>query len=183
MVLLGLTGKKRSGKSTATDHLIQTYGFEEVSWAWPLKEIIGKELFGLTDAQLYGESADRERVIPEWDMSSRKILQVVGTDLFRQVWPDFWVKVGMRRIHKLISEDPERRIVVSDCRFPNEFDIIKELGGTTIRIVRKELASTDDHLSETALDDYEPDYTIVSGEGVDKLKRMVDLYMSHILKG
>lgn len=181
MMLIGLVGKKRSGKSTTTDHLIEKYGFEEISWAYPLKEIIGKELFGLSDDQLYGGDEHREVTIPEWNMSSRQILQVVGTDMFRKYWPDFWVKVGMKRILRLLDED--RRIVVSDCRFPNECEAIKEVGGITIRIIRKDLVSTDTHASETALDDYETDYNIVSGEGVDVLKQAVDLYMSHILGG
>lgn len=183
MVLVGLIGKKRSGKSTATDHLISKYGFDEVSWAYPLKEIIGRELFNLTTEQLYGGDEHREVVIPEWGMSSRQILQIVGTDMFRKYWPDFWVKVGIQRIHKLVSRDPHRRIVISDCRFPNECDTIKELGGKIIRIVRKDLTSTDTHPSETAVDDYEEDLTIISGEGIDKLKRLIDMYMPHILRG
>lgn len=180
-MIIGLIGKKRSGKSTTTNHLISKYGFDEILWAYPLKEIIGRELFGLTDEQIYGGDEHREVILPEWGMSSRQILQIVGTDMFRKYWPDFWVKIGIRRIQKLLSTNPDRRIVVSDCRFPNEVEAIKALGGITMRIVRKDLISTDTHPSETSLDYYEADRVIVSGEGVENLKRLVDLHMTEIL--
>ena len=53
MAIIGLCGKKQSGKSTVTNFLKNSYGFYEISFAYPLKEIIGRELFGLNDDQLY----------------------------------------------------------------------------------------------------------------------------------
>jgi dephospho-CoA kinase len=37
-ILIGLTGKKQSGKSTVADYLVQHFQFTELSFAKPLKE-------------------------------------------------------------------------------------------------------------------------------------------------
>lgn len=39
MVLIGLTGKKRSGKDTTADYLVEKYGFSKMSFSTPLKDI------------------------------------------------------------------------------------------------------------------------------------------------
>lgn len=182
-MLIGLSGKKQSGKSTVTSYLCEVFDFHEISWAYPLKEIIGKELFGLDDEVLYGDSPKREEIIPEWGRSGRDILQVVGTDLFRNHFdPDFWIKVGLRRITELT--DRGRHVVVSDCRFPNEVDAIKDLGGIACRIVRIDQESNDTHLSETALDDYRGwDHALCAPSGdLVRLKNQAR-QMVHSIKG
>lgn len=152
-MILGLVGKKQSGKSSLTNFLIKEFGFVEYSWAFPLKEIC-KNLFDLTEEQCYGTNKDKETIIPEWGMSARQILQVVGTDMFRKTFDEnFWVKVGLKNIQKLNKAG--YNIVVSDCRFPNELATIKDLGGKAIKIVRIGQISDDDHASETSLDSYE----------------------------
>ncbi len=142
-----------------------------MSWAEPLKEIIGKQLFGLTDDHLYGPDEIREETIEEWGMSPREILQVVGTDMFRaHICDDFWVKAGLKQIRKYLSQG-DTNLVVSDTRFPNEVNAVKELGGTTIQVrkiqkVKKATGdSTSGHRSEVALDQYEFDYVISSFAG------------------
>ena len=46
-------------------------------------------------------------------------------------------------------------VFISDMRFPNEADLVKELGGCVIRIQRPGLDDGDGHASEHALDDYQ----------------------------
>jgi hypothetical protein len=164
-MLIGLSGKKQSGKSSVTSYLCEVFDFHEVLWAYPLKEIIGRDLFGLDDEILYGDSPKREEIIPEWGMSGREILQRVGTNLFREHFhPDFWVMVGMRRITELTGRG--QHVVVSDCRFPNEIEAIHKLGGHSARIIRLSQESTDMHPSETALDNYEHwDYVLPAADG------------------
>ena len=81
-------------------------------------------------------------------------------------------------------------LFVTDVRFPNEADLIKELGGKMIRVTRRtEVYDTypngiDAHASETALDDY-PDYDYVLDndksrdiliDAVEKMLHTLDLY-------
>ena len=163
--LLGLSGKKQSGKSTIAKYLVADKGFTEVSWAEPLKTHIGKGLFGFTEAQVNGTDQDKEALDPRWGYSPRYVLQVVGTELFRKnLDQDFWVKVGAVRIKDLLSQG--HNVVVTDCRFPNEMDMIRKLGGVTVRVSRIGQVCTDTHASETSLDGYEFDEYIqaVSGD-------------------
>lgn len=163
-MILGLSGKKRSGKSTVASFLCSEFGFKEISWAYPLKEIIGNKLLGLTHDQMYGEEEIKEAVDPFWGKSPRDLLQIIGTDCFRkQVHPEFWVKLGIREIEKQLKS--YRNIVVSDCRFPNEMRAIEKLGGHPVRITREGQINNDSHPSEIALDTYSFPYEIVAKSG------------------
>lgn len=175
-MIIGLAGKKQSGKSTITRYLQQEYGFIEVSWAAPLKEVIGKQLFGLSHEQLYGSEEEKEAKDPRWGLSPREILQIVGTDLFRKNFRgDFWVHLGKLRIDNLLKNTTYSQIVVSDCRFPNECKAIEELGGVNVRIVREDKDDGDEHESETALDNYKFDHVVSASTGeINKLHSQMD---------
>lgn len=172
MILIGLSGMKQSGKSTVANYLNTRKGFTELSFAHPLKEIIGKQLFGLNDSQLYGSDEDKERVIKEWHRSPRQILQIVGTDLFRNGFDsDFWIKLCLRRIREIRKNNAKARIVVSDCRFYNEQAELKELGAYSINVIKTGQVSSDGHESEHGVDGYPFDYQIKAAPG-----RLIDLY-------
>lgn len=173
MSIIGLCGKKQSGKSTVAKHLI-TKGYHELSWAYPLKEIIGRELFGLNDDQLYGSEEAKETIIPDWGYSARQILQLVGTECFRKVIrDDFWVVLGKRRLIELADRGYD--LVVSDCRFPNEMEAIKAIGGITVRTIREGQVSIDTHPSENSLNEYKTNYTITAKSGdIAGLVRQID---------
>ena len=84
-----------------------------------------------------------------------RILQIVGTDLMRSINPDVWVNC-LR--YQLEEERPDVALI-TDMRFPNEFDFCKERG-FTIRLARlnedgSQFLADDrpsDHPSEIALD-------------------------------
>jgi len=180
-MLIGLSGKKRHGKSTVTNYLVKQYRFVEVSFAWPLKEIVGKQLLGLSDSQLYGTTEQKETIDPFWGKSPRELLQIIGTDCFRdKVHPDFWVKLGQRNINSLLFK--HQNIVVSDCRFPNEVKAIESLGGTMVRIFRRNYRDDgDQHPSETALDNYPFEYIITAGDGeIQELYNNVEVVLDKI---
>jgi len=162
-VLIGLSGKKQSGKSTIASFLRQDKGFFEVSWAEPLKTHIGKDLFGFTEEQVNGTEAEKEAVDPRWGKSPRWVLQHFGTEVFRSFDPDFWVKVGTREIADRLDQGYD--VVVADCRFPNEMEAVRRLGGIAVRVVRMGQVSKDTHVSETALDTYEFDRIITARSG------------------
>lgn len=172
-MIIGLCGKKQSGKSTVAKHLLDR-GFHELSWAYPLKEIIGRELFGLNDDQLYGSEAAKEAIIPDWGYSPRQILQLVGTECFRKVIrDDFWVVLGKRRLIELSKS--RKAVVISDCRFPNEMEAIKSVGGVTVRVVREGQVSVDSHPSENSLNDYKTDFVVSAASGnIASLKKQID---------
>lgn len=179
-MIISLSGKKRAGKGTVTNHLVSK-GWVEVSWAYPLKEIIGRELFGLTSDQMYGSTENKEAIIPEWNLSAREILQKVGTDMFRKyICDDFWVRIGVRSIQERLKKDPKTNIVISDTRFPNEAEAIKQLHGYLVWIHRENNPYANDrHPSETALDNYRGWNTILSATDGDleMLKAQIDWFI------
>ena len=56
-MIIGISGKKRSGKDTISDYLIQEYKFIKYGFADPIKDI-AKIIFGFTEEQLYGNEKD-----------------------------------------------------------------------------------------------------------------------------
>jgi hypothetical protein len=173
-MIIGLAGKKQSGKTTIGNYLQDERGFLILNWAAPLKEILGRQLFKLTDEQMYGHS--RDDIIEHWGMSAREILQIVGTKLFRNNFrDDFWVHLAKPHIKQLVESNPKSGFAFGDCRFPNELDFIKSLGGAAVKIIREGMVSNDEHESENALNDYKFDYTISAKSGeIDTLKDQID---------
>jgi hypothetical protein len=81
-------------------------------------------------------------------MSGREVMQYVGTEIFRKMYNDVWASSCMRQILK----DKSEFAVITDVRFPNEVEAIKNAGGKVIRLTRDIFAGQDVHWSETALD-------------------------------
>lgn len=153
-LLVGVGHKKRSGKDTIANRLVDKHQFRRVSWADSLKEA-ARIIFGWTDEHLYGRL--KERVDPYWGFSPRWALQTLGTEACRNnIHQQIWVKSAWLRIEKIRDENPGVGIVVPDVRFPNEADFIREKGGYLWKVNRPGLAADEaaNHASETALDDY-----------------------------
>lgn len=98
----------------------------------------------------------------------RLLLQLLGTECGRNIiHPNIWV-------NSLFADfTVDSKWIISDLRFPNEFDAIKERGGIIIRVNRKGFENTGNHESETALDNHVFDYTIENNSSLEQLKRDV----------
>jgi len=169
-MIIAFAGKKQSGKTSAckfasrlfTNHyykyrtvldqsdyceVVSTYNFAD-----PLKKLC-IDILGLTEAQCYGTDEDKNEQVdccwPGTDskMTSREVLQYVGTDVFRSMQHNVWSSATIRLIDK---EQPDIALI-ADCRFPNEVEAVKNAGGVVIKLNRNLYEST--HASETALDD------------------------------
>lgn len=99
----------------------------------------------------------------------RQLLQKIGTDLFRdQLDPNIWVKSLIASIPPQQSKD--KIILISDWRFKNEYEHLKELDFRfnliPIRVVNPHIFSSGaEHPSETALDDFQHCKYILSNFG------------------
>lgn len=103
------------------------------------------------------------------DNKGRFLLQYIGTDVIRKSNPDFFVNHISVLLPYLFRVCLVDHIIIPDCRFPNEIDVLKQAGFEVIhiRVVRPNFNTslTDEqqqHPSETALDDVQPDYTIIN---------------------
>lgn len=124
---------------------IKIYNFADI-----LKKDICINILGLTKEQCYGpDDKKNELTNIVWDnkqLSARDVMQVVGTDIFRKLDPNVWVRAT---ISKIIKDNPDLAII-TDCRFPNEVQAIKEAGGKVLRLTRDPYSS--EHISEKILD-------------------------------
>lgn len=170
--LIGLLGKKRSGKDTAAGFLVQDHGFVRYAFADPLKATMLDLDPIVPDGWLTSRLSDlvRERgwegakEIPE----VRRLLQAHGVAIRTHVDPDVWLNATMR---KVLAEG--RPVVLTDVRFPNEADAIEAAGGLLVRVVRAAAPTDDAHVSETALDDRECGALLVNDGTVEELRASV----------
>lgn len=141
-MILGVTGFIGSGKDTIADYLCTFHGFKRISFAASLKDAIAnifnwdRELLEgtTTSSRMWRDQVDvwwAERLgIPH--LTPRWTLQHWGTEVCRNHFhKDIWVASVE---HKLKSS--KDNIVITDCRFPNEINALKQAGGTTVRVER-----------------------------------------------
>jgi len=81
-------------------------------------------------------------------MTAREVLQHVGTDIFRRLDPDIWIKSLLRKIKK---DNPEVALVC-DVRFENEIVKLQEAGGFIVGLTRDPYEKSDTHSSEKEIE-------------------------------
>lgn len=124
------TGQAGSGKPTATKFLVEKHGYTLVKFAGPLKDMM--RAIGFNDRELEGDLKKGPCSLlsghtPRWAMQS------LGTEWGRvYIADDFWIGLWRRRVEKVFAE--AGRVVVDDCRFPNEAEAIRRLGGDIYRL-------------------------------------------------
>ncbi len=131
-MLIGLTGYAQHGKDTIAQVLVDEYGFRQVAFAEPLKRLAYElnptvEGIGRLQSIVDAEGWDKAKQWPE----VRRLLQVLGTSARDILGPDTWVHAAERVI---LASGPD--VVVSDCRFHNEFRFIARMGGELWRVTR-----------------------------------------------
>jgi hypothetical protein len=142
-LLIGLTGRKFSGKDACADIMVSLFGCAKRAFATPLKQVCSL-LFGLDDEQLNGRR--KEEVDARYGRSPRQLMQLTGTEWVRnQIAQDFW----LRRFAETLAESKLARVVVCDVRFQNELDLLHSLGGRVFRVQRDRApCPVDAHVSE-----------------------------------
>jgi hypothetical protein len=153
------------------------------------------------DGGKYGICTDD---LGEQQMTVRQFLQKLGTEAMRDglhtnVWvnalfADYKAEVKhthttneqMENIYTAWNEYP--KWIITDCRFPNEAQAIKDRGGVVVRVDRKEAAGEDaawmladipgasgywvkshGHPSEVSLDEWNFDYIVDNNNGLKEL--------------
>lgn len=160
--LIGLAGLARSGKDTAGNYLVTNHGFDaRAMFAGPLKDA-ARHIFGLSHEEVHGVNYDRESAHPAWGFSVRHMLQKLGTESVRDIFgQDHWVQ--LMRLRLATGDLRDKDVVITDVRFDNEVEMIRDLGGQILGIVR-----TDDQC-------HNPSYGHVSEEMASlRLSEVVD---------
>lgn len=175
-LILGIVGKKRSGKDTLAAHLIAEHGFTRLAFADALKNsmcdlnpwvriehdetgliygpgnVAGTAYLPLTEVitRVGWEKAKEIREV-------RRLLQSHGVAMRDHVDPDLWVNVVHVKADKV-----DGPVVITDVRFPNEIEAVEHAGGYTVRVKRPQTETNDQHVSETILDGVYTDFFILN---------------------
>jgi len=158
MTILGISAKKQGGKSTLIDHFMKEIPCcKIVRFADALKQIIldcfVPQEWGWDHPDDLDLDSRKNKMLP-CGKTVRNLLQMVGTDWFRSIWPDCWVNAYQKTLTKASIQGGAALILTPDVRFPNELKMIQQLGGHVIRLMRSPLPP-DSHESEIALDPVE----------------------------
>ncbi len=140
--LIGTRGKAGAGKDTLADYLVAKHGYTKLSFATPLKRIVciitGWDFDFVNGATTELRALRETKMHPVYNMTCRQLLQFVGTELFRnQLHPEIWVQCLVQDVQTRFESDPLSRIIITDCRFPNETKALTKLGGMILHLKRE----------------------------------------------
>ncbi len=184
-MIVGISGKIGSGKTTVSE-VFRSNGFELDSFAKSVKDICCI-LFGFDRDRLEGQKIEdrkwRETNNIKYtnllgrDFSPRDSMILIGTAIGRDIiHPNIWVETLFNRY----EEHKGKNLLITDVRFPNEYDEIKKRGGIIIRINRKTMENNSAHPSECALDDHPFDYIIDNDGTYDELMEKAKKLLTNI---
>lgn len=190
--LILLSGKKRNGKSSCGALLKQIDPkVKLIALATPLKAMLSTTLnIPMAILEEYKDNnyvcvhgvpfEDQENT--EFQMQSyREMLQNLGDAMKQQFGQEVFAELAYKQIlkHFAITDT----VVLTDWRFPQEFDYLwyafcvdKESHGSSPNIdiqtwrITRDIESNDQHISETALDDFEFDKVIENNGTIEELK-------------
>lgn len=199
-MIIGIIGNIGSGKDTIAEYLVSKYEYDRDSFAKPLKDAISA-IFGWNRFLLEGQTKEsrewREQVDEWWatrldipHLTPRWILQNWGTEVCRHGFhSDIWIASLEKRL------SITTKVVISDCRFNNEIDVLKQSGGKIIQVTRgmsshwekHEVAAANGdleaiqllkelgiHESEWAWRSAKPDFVIVNNGTFEELYEDID---------
>ena len=191
MTIIAICGFQGAGKDTIADYLIKHHNFTKLSFAGAVKDIAAI-VFGWDREMLEGstpESRKQREIVDEWwaeklqipNLSPRYALQFFGTDLFRNCFhQDIWLRIVERKLNAYPN------VVITDCRFPNEIQLVRSYGAKLINVQRdvpkwfNDYAKGIDcpeanklHASETSWIREKMDYIVKNDKTIDELEKQI----------
>ena len=168
---IGLSGYSRSGKNTVGRYL-ENQGWKQITFA----DYIRKSLYTFNPRVSYNSRVKDivdahgwetgEIISPEIKILLQRFGTEVGRDLINE---DIWVDLTVKSI-------PDgSRVVFTDCRFSNEANKVRQLGGKVWRVNRPGWQAVNDHTSETSLVDYDFDRVFINDSSIKDLDAKVEI--------
>jgi hypothetical protein len=157
-MLVGFGNKSRSGKDTSCDYLVSEHDFIKVSFA----------------SKLYECMYAIQKVLNKPQTKDTKLLQSLADLLKSHYSQSLFVDVTMENINALIEQGES--IAVSDVRFANEFEQLRDANFTLIQLNRESRVIDRDplHQSEVELDNASWDYKIPNNDSIAELYKKID---------
>lgn len=168
--VIAFGGPMRSGKTTASKHLIEAHGFINHPIAIGVKDMC--RVLGLTNEHLYGNLKEQPTDLL-CGKSPRHALQTLGSEWGRtHISPTVWVEYWARTVPPNIDT-----IVIDDLRTVEGAKWMQARGVTLVNISRPGLdtsGSEHQHETEKQFDRIPYDQTVVNDGSLDDLKQKLD---------
>jgi hypothetical protein len=195
MLVVGIAGKKRAGKNTVAEMVVdQWHGADVyalvVGFASLMKlsamRALGFDFEEHGDLVALADSVkDHQRpfiavswydergvVVGHHRLTARRYLQLYGTEAHREIFgDDFWVRALFDSPH-LEGVD---LLVIPDVRFDNEAQAIRDRGGVVWEVIRDLEGVVDGHVSEDGLSPDLIDRVIDNQGTLDDLRNHVEM--------
>ena len=178
-MIVGLGHQARVGKDTVAEFLVNGHGFKRLAFADALKAMAYDiDPFVGSDPTSPLIPAGLSRIVDTvgWEqakelMAVRHFLQNLGLAARAHIDVDVWVDIVLNQA--VTSDKP---VVITDVRFPNEFDTLRSAGAVLVKVTRPGVESNaGTHTSETALADAPWDHVVVNDGSLRQLyQRVID---------
>jgi hypothetical protein len=175
--IIGLTGYAQSGKDTLAKILVDNYGYRRVAFADKIREFL-YEVNPMVGCSPTGYLRDLVNLVG-WDNAKqepqvRRLLQDLGVGARKVFGDDFWVTQAF------VGISPPEKIVITDVRFTNEAETIKQHSGAQVwRVKRSGVSAVNTHVSETEMDGHPVDQIFVNNGSIEDLENLVNSRMKH----
>jgi hypothetical protein len=150
---IALIGKARSGKDTSADYIVSKLLLQRVAFADPLRECVSlvQDTLGLPRSK------------------DRKLMQLLGD----------WARDINKNIFIELAINGRDDIIVTDVRFKNEAEVLKQNGFMLIRVTGNPTSVNRSdpiyqHASELEQDDIVADYEILNTGTIQELYDKID---------
>lgn len=169
-LLIGIAGFARAGKSSIAKVLESECGFIEHSFASTIRRFT-TQLVTEVNPEF---DLERDKAVPQHALSGRtprSFMQLLGTEFGREmVHPKFWVNHTMMKVQR--ARDAGFPAVISDVRFKDEAEAIREMGGVVVWVHRPGVGAGE-HTSEQGLPAHLVDLTMHNDSTLGQLRKGV----------
>ncbi len=201
MTIIGLAGYARSGKDSVGQVLVKRRGFERRAFADKIREALialdpmvsseeklpSDRLSRLLGEGLYGSVEELKRS-GIYGRDFRRLMQRMGTEVGRELFGEtFWIDQCLPVVDlgshgskylKVKGTKYSDDIVVTDVRFPNEAQRIRDLGGQIWWIDRPGVEPVNGHPSDNSLDVHDADRVLSNHRTLDDLTEAVEAVLA-----
>jgi dephospho-CoA kinase len=171
MILIGIHGKARTGKTTSADYLLKK-GAWCTSFAWRVYQTV-QVMFNLKNHELH----DDYKLIkhPKWGLTLREMLVLVGHDMARKLYSDnIWIQHVQDELDAVKKSGAAVKLfVVTDIRYQDEVDWLKEHDGILV-MVERDVDNISNHITEKGIPRVYADYIIKNEDNIEDFYKKWD---------
>lgn len=182
MSLILLRGFSHSGKDFVGSILCNDYGYKRYAFADSLKKLVAKE-FECEVEHLHSQEGKSQICLKDKEKRTFRQILIDEALRLRDIDPGIFAKECCKEIYNLNPEETPKNIVITDWRYPNEIEIIKNMFPThnVIPVLVKRVGqdkSPINDISEYHLINRESDYIInnLMNETIyDEIKKFINI--------